>query len=61
VSYGDLDRVFESPNELDSNGEPANVVDGLFAIARSLDRIADALHNRNDIERAGEIEGGARS
>jgi hypothetical protein len=31
-----------SPNETDSNGEPANVVDGLFAIARAIDRLADA-------------------
>jgi hypothetical protein len=42
-----------SPNEADSNLEPANVVDGLFAIARAisdnaraLDRIADALITR---------------
>ena len=26
-----------SPNEADSNSEPANVVDGLFAIARAID------------------------
>jgi len=32
-----------SPNECDSNGEVANVVDGLFAIARGLHRIADCL------------------
>lgn len=32
-----------SPNENDRNLEPANVVDGLFAIARSLDRVASAL------------------
>lgn len=38
-----LDHNFTSPNELDRNGEPANVVDGLFAIARGLNRIADAL------------------
>jgi hypothetical protein len=29
-----------SPNELDSNGEPANVVDGLYAIARAINRLA---------------------
>lgn len=32
-----------TPNEEDRNGEPANVVDGLFAIARSLDRLARAV------------------
>ena len=36
--------VLESPNESDSNMEAANVVDGLFAIARSLDRCAKAIH-----------------
>ena len=35
-----------SPNEQDRNLEPANVVDGLFAIARALGRIADALEDR---------------
>ena len=35
--------VLMSPNELDSNLEPANVVDGLFAIARALDRIGKRL------------------
>lgn len=38
-----LTRTLISPNEADSNLEPANVVDGLFAIARALDRIATAL------------------
>ena len=32
-----------SANEMDSNWEPANVVDGLFAIARALDRIGKRL------------------
>jgi hypothetical protein len=36
--------VLESPNESDRNLEAANVVDGLFAIARSLDRCAQAIH-----------------
>lgn len=35
--------VFISPNESDSNGEAANVVDGLFAIARSLRKLAGAI------------------
>jgi hypothetical protein len=30
-----------SPNESDSNLERANVVDGLFAIARAISRLAD--------------------
>ena len=37
-----------SPNEVDSNGEPANVVDGLFAIARALNRVADAIRRDDD-------------
>ena len=32
-----------SPNESDSNGEIANAVDGLFAIARALDHVAIQL------------------
>ena len=32
-----------SPNETGSNGEPANVTDGLFAIARAIDRLAQAI------------------
>jgi hypothetical protein len=38
------DALF-SPNELDRNMEPANVVDGLFAIARALNRVATAIDN----------------
>ena len=38
-----LARVFESPNETDSNGECANVVDGLFAIARALDAVSRSV------------------
>lgn len=32
-----------SPNESDRNMEPANVVDGLFAIARALEHVAKAI------------------
>lgn len=32
-----------SPNCLDSNLEPANVVDGLYAIANGLNHIAEAI------------------
>jgi hypothetical protein len=39
-----IERTLITPNEGDSNGEPANVVDGLFAIARALGEIADALN-----------------
>lgn len=35
-----------SPNEMDRNFESANVVDGMFAIARALDRVASALAPR---------------
>lgn len=37
-----------SPNESDRNGEPANVVDGLYAIARAVDRLADTVGTRCD-------------
>lgn len=40
-----IGSAFISPNESDSNGEPANVVDGLFAIARALERIALAMED----------------
>lgn len=35
--------TLQSPNERDSQGEDANVVDGLFAIARAIDRLAIAV------------------
>lgn len=35
-------RTLESPNELDRNLEPANVVDGFFEIARSIGALAGA-------------------
>lgn len=38
-----LESCLVSPNECDSNGEPANVVDGLFAIAEALHDVADVL------------------
>jgi len=43
LAIGAVAAVLVSPNEADSNGEPANVVDGLFAIARAIDRLADAI------------------
>ena len=34
--------TLQSPNESDSNGEPANVVDGLYAIAKAIHHLARA-------------------
>lgn len=39
-----------SPNETDSNGEPANVVDGLFAIARAIDGLAATMRAAHGID-----------
>lgn len=44
-----VDALFgtlSSPNETDSNLEAANVVDGLFAIARALHHVAEAIENQ---------------
>jgi hypothetical protein len=38
-----LEYALVSPNEGDSNGEPANVVNGLFANARALFAVAQAI------------------
>ena len=38
-----LRQTLISPNECDSNSEDANVVDGLFAIARALRDVAAAV------------------
>jgi hypothetical protein len=46
-----LEGLFSSPNESDSNGEEANVVDGLFAIARGLHDIADAIRESGNESR----------
>jgi hypothetical protein len=35
--------TFRSPNESDSNFEPANVVDGLFHVARAIERLGLAV------------------
>lgn len=42
-----LSSVLSSPNEADRNGEVANVVDGLFAIARAIDRLSKAIEAQN--------------
>jgi hypothetical protein len=36
-----LDENFTSPNEKDQNLEDANVVDGLFAVARAIEHLAE--------------------
>lgn len=38
-----LSYALVSTNESDRNGEPANIVDGLFAIARAIDRLTAAI------------------
>ena len=43
VRKSELLDCFISPNENDRNLEAANVVDGLFAIARSINAVAEAL------------------
>ena len=35
-----LRYVFTSPNETDSNFETANIVDGMYRLARAIDRLA---------------------
>ena len=49
-----------SANESDRNGEQANVVDGLFAIARGLELVAgaiDRLGNADAATQMGALEG----
>jgi hypothetical protein len=41
---------FQTPNEVDSNLEPANVVDGLYRIAGALHRLAGAIENHSKTE-----------
>ncbi|MGC2272699.1 MAG: hypothetical protein WA555_13415 [Candidatus Sulfotelmatobacter sp.] len=38
-----IDRNFSSPNCSDSNGEVANVVDGLYRVAEAIDNLAVIL------------------
>lgn len=42
---GALLMTLQSANELDSNLEEANAVDGLFAVARAIERLAAAIEN----------------
>lgn len=41
-----ITRNFTSPNEMDSNFEPANVVDALIAIARAIEHVAIAIEGQ---------------
>jgi hypothetical protein len=50
-----------SPNETDANLEAANVVDGLFAIARSLSAAANHLGTGNAATNMGAIEAHAKA
>jgi|AmaraimetFIIA100_FD_contig_31_16769229_length_260_multi_4_in_0_out_0_1 hypothetical protein len=40
---GALKTALISPNEPDRAGEPSNIVDGLFAIARAIDGLTAAV------------------
>lgn len=44
-------QVFISPNEMDINMEPANVVDGLMAIARAGHNIAMSIESLAEVIR----------
>lgn len=39
-----LIRLLESDAEKDENGSNANIVDGLFAISRSIDMLSESIH-----------------
>lgn len=55
-----LMETLVSPNESDQNLEPANVVDGLFAIARGLEAVARSIRDLGNGDAAtpmGAIEG----
>ena len=59
ITAAHLYHVFSTPNEVDANGEEANVADGLFAIARALDSVARSLKdlgNRNASTQMGATE-----
>ena len=49
-----LRYIFTSPNEADSNLETANIVDGLYRLARAIDRLA--VSNTSEVSEAGEVE-----
>lgn len=43
-----IDRNFTSPNEMDSNLEQANIVDGLFVVARAIEKLTNVIKQNND-------------
>ena len=43
MAIASLAMCLSSPQELDRNGEPANVVDGLYAIARAVEAVCGEL------------------
>ena len=45
-----IEYTLMSPNEVDQNLESANVVDGLFAIARAIRRLAEVLENSKNMQ-----------
>ncbi|MCX7428834.1 MAG: hypothetical protein NTW96_24810 [Planctomycetia bacterium] len=53
-------ETLRSPNEADQNGEPANVVDGLFAIARAIRSLASAVRETDAHSRGMVINNSAR-
>lgn len=38
-----IDRNLTSPNEMDSNLEQANIVDGLFVLAREIEKLTNVI------------------
>jgi len=46
--------AFSSPNECDSNGEEANIVDAIYMLARAINRLADAVQAFGRSEAGGE-------
>jgi len=46
-----LRPFFESSTRTDANGNDANVVDGLFAIAAAIHRVADRVEDANSVAR----------
>lgn len=41
-----LIRVLESPNETDRNMETANIVDGIYRLARAIEELTEVLNRR---------------
>lgn len=41
-----MEEVFTAPNIADEHGFPSNVVDGLFAVARAIEGLTEALQGK---------------